>query len=77
MEWPAQSPDLNPIETLWAIIKHRLNEFETPPSGMLELWEHIQTIWEEITPRTCSGLVRNMQDRIQAVLKAKGKWINF
>ena len=77
LQWPAQSPDLNPIETLWAIIKCQLNEYETPPSGLLELWDHIEHIWNEISPDTCRKLIESMPKRIEAVLKARGKWTNF
>jgi DDE superfamily endonuclease len=42
LEWPAQSPDLNLIEHLWAILKKKLNQYDRPPNGMLELWERIK-----------------------------------
>ena len=50
LRWPAQSPDLNPIETLWAILKQRLNAYEAPPNGVLELWERVKRCWSEISP---------------------------
>src|SRR5436190_11779980 len=45
LEWPAQSPDLNPIEHLWAHLKRQLNCYDSPPKGMLELWDRVQAEW--------------------------------
>ena len=77
LEWPAQSPDLNPIEHLWAILKRRLNQYDRPPSGMLELWERIEVEWDKIDKDICQNLVRSMPKRIKAVIKAKGMWTSY
>jgi len=77
LDWPPQSPDLNPIEHLWAWMKIRLNRFDTPPSGMLELWDRVQDIWNEFTAEECQRLVATMPDRIQAVLDAEGWWTDY
>jgi transposase len=77
MIWPAQSPDLNPIEHLWFHVKKTLNQFETPARGINELWERIQNVWNEISPEICSNLIESMPRRIEAVFKAKGKWTKY
>ena len=70
--WPAQSPDLNPIEHLWVHLKKKLGEYPTPPKGAHELWERVAEEWNAITPETCQGLIESMPRRVQAVIKAKG-----
>ena len=74
LKWPPQSPDLNPIEHLWATLKRRLNQYERPPNGMIELWERVQAKWDEIDKEVCLGLIESMPRRIHAVLKSKGMW---
>ena len=77
VEWPPQSPDVNPIEHLWAIMKRRFNKYDSPPKGMLEHWERIESIWDNIDKETCLKLVESMLRRIQAVLKAKDRWTDY
>jgi hypothetical protein len=72
MQWPAQSPDLNPLEHLWSHLKRKLEGYEKPPSGILELWERIEKEWEAIEPEVCQNLIESMPRRVQAVIKAKG-----
>jgi DDE superfamily endonuclease len=72
MAWPAQSPDINPIEHLWVHLKNRLKEYPTPPKGVFELWERVEEEWNKILPETCQKLIESMPRRVQAVIKAKG-----
>jgi transposase len=34
MDWPAESPDINPIENLWSIVDQRLRKRETKPKNV-------------------------------------------
>jgi transposase len=77
MDWPAQSPDLNPIEHLWSHLKRRLGEYQVPPSGMLELWGRVEMEWDRIPPSVCQELIKSMPKRIMAVIKAKGGYTKY
>jgi Transposase/DDE superfamily endonuclease len=77
LPWPAQSPDLNPIEQLWTHLKKRLADYERPPSGMLELWERIEAEWDKIDPKVCQNLIESMPRRVQAVIQAKGGYTKY
>ena len=77
LSWPAQSPNLNPIENLWAILKSRLNRYDTPPKGILELWSCVEETFPSITVDDCKRLIESMPRRIAAVLKSKEKWTKW
>ena len=77
LDWPIQSPDLNPIENMWALLKRRLNE-KPPSKGVNELWERVSHIWyNEISKEECLKVIHSMPDRVAAVLKAKGMWTKY
>lgn len=72
MEWPAQSPDMNPIEHLWEHLKRKLHKYNDPPKGVWELWDRVVEEWNKIPPEVCQKLVESMPRRLEAVVKAKG-----
>lgn len=77
LKWPAQSPDLNPIEHLWNHLKRRLAEYPEPPNGVIQLWERVEKEWEAIPKEVCKNLIESMPRRIEAVLKAKGSYTKY
>jgi transposase len=77
LDWPPQSPDLNPIEHLWMHLKRKLAGYDTEPRGMIELWERIEAEWNKIPRQVCVDLIESMPRRIAAVLKAKGGYTKY
>ena len=70
--WPAQSPDLNPIEHLWDYLKHQFQKDETSPCRAYELWDRLVEKWNAIAPEVCQNLIESMPRRIEAVIRTKG-----
>ena len=72
MKWPAQSPDLNPIETGWAIMKQRLYSQETVPKNADELCARVYALWNEVSVSTLSGLSLKHFNKLYEVIHNKG-----
>ena len=68
LDWPPQSPDLNPIEHLWDLLKRRLSAYDSAPTSIHMLWDRVQEEWEKITAEDCINLISSMPRRIDAVI---------
>ena len=77
MEWPSQSPDLNPIEHFWNHVARELKRSGKLFSTKDQLWESLQNVLEEKNKELCRKLIGTMSRRVLDVMKAKGgptKW---
>lgn len=70
LSWPPQSPDLNPLETLWTDLKKAVHEQH--PSNKEELWTAAKEAWQQISVDRCRRLVDSMPRRCAAVLRSRG-----
>lgn len=57
LDWPSQSPDLNPIEHLWSHVKRKLHKYPNPPSSLHQLWDRLAIEWDNIPAETCQNLI--------------------
>ena len=70
LEWPSQSPDLNPIENLWKDLKTAVHK--RSPSNLTELELFCKEEWAKMSVSRCANLVESYPSRLAAVIAAKG-----
>src|SRR4029434_1620859 len=70
LEWPSQSPDLNPIENLCKELKIRVHR--RGPGNLQDLKTVCVEEWAKITPEQCIRLVSPYRKCLEAVITYKG-----
>lgn len=70
MVWPSNSPDLNPIENLWAIIERKIANRHC--NTEIELFETVKKAWESLDTQLLMKLINSMHDRCVEVIKNNG-----
>lgn len=70
MLWPAQSPDLNPIELLWDELDREVRKMR--PHNHKHLWQCLQECWTNIKAETLEKLINRMPRVCKAVINADG-----
>ena len=73
--WPGNSPDLNPIENLWSILKRRVDKQN--PTNSDNLQALIMQEWAAIRQDVAQKLIDSMPGRIAEVLKKKGQHCKY
>ena len=84
MDWPAYSPDLNPIEHVWSLLKRSLASSYPELMTLIKnamnrqhLTQCIQEAWWNIDQAIIDKLIRSVPDRLQFVKRAKGWYTKY
>lgn len=75
MVWPPQSPDCNPIENVWSIIKARLRGRSF--SNLKQLTSFIKRQWISFPRKYAENLSQSMPNRCARVIEQQGEWIKY
>lgn len=80
MKWPANSPDMNPIEHAWKRLKERTRALGDTKSKA-QLWETVQTalhdLWYKEDKEYFKTLVHSMPNRVKALYEQRGGYTAY
>jgi len=71
LDWPSQSPDLNPTEHLWDELERRLRARPQRPKTTTQLFAMLQEEWRAIPAAMYQHLVDSLPRRVEAVIRAR------
>jgi transposase len=84
MEWPPYSPDLNPIENLWALLKAKVIEIRPDLKHIPNnesTWEILvdtaQEAWDSLDLAIFTNLSESMPHRVQDIIKYEGWYTSY
>ncbi|KAK6308297.1 hypothetical protein J4Q44_G00215680 [Coregonus suidteri] len=77
LDWPAQSPDLNPIKHLWDELGRRLRARPNRPRSVPDLANALVADWKQVPAEMFQYLVERLPRRVEAVIAAKGDQLHI
>jgi transposase len=72
LDWPAISPDLNPIENVWGMMIRRVYGNGKQFHSVCELRNELIKVWDSLTIEELNKLVQSMPNRMIDVIKGNG-----
>ena len=77
MEWPALSPDLNPIENLWNILGGRIDSRDNLVTTVQELTDALIQEWQALDQTVIRNTIRTMRRRCIECINNHGAPTSF
>ena len=77
LSWPARSPDLNPIENMWSLLKRRVRRLLLPGDDLVRLQELLRQEWGSISQSTVNRLIESMPSRVHDVIQLSGNCTRY
>jgi len=77
LQWPACSPDQNPIENLWGILVRKIYEHQRKYNSLVDLKRAVIEAWNGISGETLQNLIKSMPQRIFELIENKGMQTNY
>ncbi|KAK7106326.1 hypothetical protein V1264_017592 [Littorina saxatilis] len=77
MEWPACSPDLNPIENVWDELDRQVRSNHPPPRDVQHLYQMLQAEWQALPQRIFTTLVNSMRTRCVECQNSQGDYTHY
>ena len=77
MDWPARSPDMNPIDHVWDQMSVWIWDMDDPPSTVAELNNAVCQAWAAVWPGRLRTLVESMPHPVRALLVARGRHTRY
>jgi patatin-like phospholipase/acyl hydrolase len=68
---PAESPDINPIENLWAEMKNYISS-TVKPNTKAELEDGLNQFWDTVTPEKCCKYINHIHKVMPKVVQCEG-----
>ena len=77
MDWPAKSPDLNPIENVWALIKRKVAERANLRTHLRELRRIVVEEWNAIPQAVINKCITSICKRRVQCVRYMGGLIDY
>ncbi|EIN08094.1 hypothetical protein PUNSTDRAFT_19762, partial [Punctularia strigosozonata HHB-11173 SS5] len=74
---PASSPDLNPIEPIWLLLKSCVADIQGSSRSIEALQSAVREAWDGISDKDVERHTSQMDARVEAVKKARGWHTKF